>query len=101
MSTTPLQNRVYNEKIVTPSYAKRNTSIGLGVFFSVLYIVLIIFALYLSWKCNGGFDFPSVIVAVFFPWIYIIYYLVAKNKKCASRRCQAGVDKCDIELKEL
>lgn len=93
-----LQNRVYNDKIVTPSYSKKNTYISIGVLGSVFYIIMIIFAIYLSWKCNGGFDFASVLVAIFFPWIYIIYYIFARNKKCASRRCQAGqAEQCKKE----
>jgi hypothetical protein len=88
-------NRVYNEKIVPKKKTKYNSySIGLSVFFFIFYLILIIFAIHLSLKCNGGFDFPSMMVAVFFPWIYIIYYLIAKNNKCALRRCQAGVDVC-------
>lgn len=68
-------------------------AISFGVSFGIFYLILIIIALYLVWKCNGGFDLASVLVAVFFPWIYIIYYIFARNKKCALRQAQAAVEK--------
>lgn len=67
-------------------------TINLSINFSLFYLALIVFALYLVWKCNGKFDFPSVIVAIFFPWIYIIYYAVAKNGTCALRQAQEAFD---------
>ena len=51
--------------------------------YSILYVIthLIIsfFALYLSWKCNGGFDIISFLVAFFCPYLYIMYALAAKG----------------------
>jgi hypothetical protein len=41
-------------------------------------------AIFLTWKCNGGkFDLLSFIIALFFPYIYIIYILATRGM-CAA-----------------
>ena len=51
-------------------------------FVSMLYFVVMIFALYLSFLCNNGFDLGSFAMAVFFPYIYIIYKLATVKNFC-------------------
>ncbi len=43
--------------------------------FYILYTMTSLFALYLSFKRNNGVDVGSFLVALFFPWLYIAYYL--------------------------
>jgi hypothetical protein len=38
-------------------------------------------AIYLSWKCNKGFDLTSFIIALIFPYLYIMY-IFATNGTC-------------------
>lgn len=43
--------------------------------YGIFHLTLSIFALYLSFRCNGRFDLPSFIVALLFPYIYVPYAL--------------------------
>ena len=43
--------------------------------FQVIYVICTIVALYLSFQRNKGFNLGSFLVALFFPIIYIIYYV--------------------------
>ena len=47
--------------------------------FMLIYLAIAVFALYLSFKCNGGFDILSFLAALFFPYIYIPYVLATKG----------------------
>ena len=46
--------------------------------YGVFHIFISILALFLSFKCNDGFDFWSFIIALFLPYIYIIYIFALK-----------------------
>jgi len=48
-------------------------------FYTVLHIVLSFFAVYLSYKCNEGFNLSSFLVAIFFPYVYIVYKLATRG----------------------
>jgi hypothetical protein len=41
-----------------------------------------LFAIYLSFKCNKGFSFGSFFMAIFFPYIYIIYKYATTGSFC-------------------
>lgn len=43
--------------------------------YSVFYLGLSMLAIYLSFRCNGGFDLVGFLGALFFPFIYIPYKL--------------------------
>ena len=43
------------------------------IFYRIFHTILVLFALYLSFKCNKGFDILAFLMAIFFPYIYIIY----------------------------
>ena len=50
------------------------------ILYFVTHIIIGFFACYLSIKCNGGnVNVLSMLVALFFPYIYILYVLIAKN----------------------
>ena len=38
----------------------------------------------LSFKCHGGFNLGSFIVALFCPWIYIIWTLVTRGPRMCT-----------------
>ena len=45
----------------------------------LIYLIIAIIALYLSFKRNNGFNLGSFLVALFFPPIYIIYYFATND----------------------
>ena len=47
--------------------------------YSVFHLVMSLVAIYLSFKCNKGFDMGSFVVAFCCPYIYIIYILATQG----------------------
>jgi hypothetical protein len=48
--------------------------------YMVFHIIMAFVAIYLSWKCNNGkFNLLSFLIALFFPYIYIIYILATRG----------------------
>jgi hypothetical protein len=48
--------------------------------FMVFHSIMALFAIYLSWKCNGEkFDLVSFLIAIFVPYLYVIYILATKG----------------------
>lgn len=48
--------------------------------YMIFHIIMAFVAVFLSWKCNGGrFDLLSFLIAIFFPYIYIIYILATRG----------------------
>lgn len=54
-------------------------------FISLIHTILAIFALYLSFICNKGFDLPSFIGAACCPYIYILYVFAIRPDLCGFR----------------
>ena len=50
--------------------------------YSIFHFILTLFAIYISFKCNEGFDFLSLLMAIFFPYIYIIYKYATSDNFC-------------------
>ena len=51
--------------------------------YSIFHSILSFFAIYLSFKCNkGSFNFVDFFMAIFFPYIYIIYKYVNNKRLC-------------------
>ena len=46
---------------------------------SIFHMLVIFFALYLSFKCNGGFNILSFLIAFCCPYCYILYALAIKG----------------------
>jgi hypothetical protein len=44
-----------------------------SVFFTITHLIISLFALYLSWRCNNGFNILSFLAAFCCPYFYIIY----------------------------
>ncbi len=46
----------------------------------IFHIIMSFIAIYLSWKCNNGkFNILTFLIALFFPYIYIVYILATKG----------------------
>jgi hypothetical protein len=43
--------------------------------YTIIHSIASSYALYLSFEMNGGFSFGSFLVALFAPYLYIIYYI--------------------------
>lgn len=47
--------------------------------YGVFHTVLVFIAIYLTFKCNKGFEIWSFLAALFFPHFYIIYILATQG----------------------
>ena len=48
--------------------------------YMIFHIIMAFVAVFLSWKCNGGkFDLLTFLIALFFPYIYIIFILATRG----------------------
>ena len=69
------------------SYLEENTNVLVTVndstgkyIYIIFHIIMAFVAIFLSWKCNNGkFDLLSFLIALFFPYIYIIYILATRG----------------------
>ena len=81
----PIQDKLpvqYNNK----KYNKINCIIiknNKPTIYSIFHSILSFFAIYLSFNCNkGSFNFVDFFMAIFFPYIYIIYKYVNNKRLC-------------------
>lgn len=51
-------------------------------FLPVLHFVILMFALFLSFKCNRGFHFGAFLMACCCPQLYIVYSIAIHNGIC-------------------
>ena len=48
--------------------------------YMIFHIMMAFIAIFLSWRCNNGnFDILSFLIALLFPYVYIIYILATKG----------------------
>ena len=50
-----------------------------SVIYTIMHVIISLFAIYLSWKCNGGFSMISFICAVLCPHLYILWALATRG----------------------
>ena len=50
-----------------------------GMLYSIAHFIISLFAVYLSWRCNNGFNVLSFLVALFCPYLYILYALATRG----------------------
>ena len=67
-----------NQQPETPVIVYQTSGTGRYVY-SVFHLIMSFVAIYLSFKCNNGFNFSSFIVAFCCPYIYIIFILATKG----------------------
>jgi len=70
----PVENQQTEQSVVV--YQTSGTG---RYIYSVFHLIMSLVAIYLSFKCNKGFDMGSFIVAFCCPYIYIIYILATKG----------------------
>jgi hypothetical protein len=46
---------------------------------SIIWSLVTLFAIYLSFRCSNGFNIGQLLLAMLFPPIYIVYYLATGN----------------------
>ena len=47
--------------------------------YMVTHLIISFFAIYLSWRCNNGFNLSSFVVALLCPYLYIIWALATRG----------------------
>ena len=47
--------------------------------YMVTHLIISFFAIYLSWRCNNGFNLVSFLAALLCPYLYIIWALATKG----------------------
>jgi hypothetical protein len=47
--------------------------------YMVTHLIISFFAIYLSWRCNNGFNLFSFVVALLCPYLYIIWALATRG----------------------
>lgn len=57
---------------------------GVVITYGAIHFLAFLFAVYLSFKCHGSFHLPSFIVALFCPWIYIVWVFATKGPKMCT-----------------
>jgi hypothetical protein len=50
--------------------------------YSVFHMIISVFAIYLSFKCNASFDFLSFVAALCCPYLYILYKFATSEDLC-------------------
>ena len=53
-----------------------------GPMYSIFHTITAVFALYLSFKCNRGFNLPDFLLACCCPVLYILYRFVVSPDFC-------------------
>ena len=63
--------------------SRRNSQLRpMPCMYGVFHMIISIFALYLSFKCNNGFALGDFLLALFCPVLYIIYRLAVSENFC-------------------
>lgn len=70
--------------LVTEPVAKKENS-PVKTMYSIFHLVVSVFALYLAFKCNNGFDLGGFLLACCCPYIYIIYKFATSDNFCGIR----------------
>lgn len=58
---------------------KENKEYSCKYIYLIFHMLMTMIAVYLSYRCNKGFDFSGFIAALIFPYIYIIYTFSSKG----------------------
>jgi hypothetical protein len=65
-----------------------NNCSGGSWFYEIFHTIIALFALYLSFQCNGGFDLGAFLLACICPYIYIPYVLFTHSDRCGLQWVQ-------------
>lgn len=56
------------------------------IMYNISHLIMAIFALYLSFKCNPDFDLGAFLMALVFPYIYIAWKFATSSDFCGLRK---------------
>lgn len=74
----PNNTKPKSEEKVIEKMENCDSGVGTAIF-SIFHIMLSLVAIYMSFRCNKGFDFGSFLAACCCPYIYVIYVLATKG----------------------
>ena len=77
----------YGSACGSVEYFANNCSGG-SWFYEIFHTIIALFALYLSFQCNGGFDLGAFLLACICPYIYIPYVLFTHSDRCGLQWVQ-------------
>ena len=67
---------------ITESPIQENNNNNGKSIYAVFHTIISILAVYLSFRCNQNINYISILIALFFPYIYIIYSVIMHNGIC-------------------
>lgn len=73
------------------SKEKQSTMTSGYSIYGVIHLAAFLFAIYLSFKCNKGFDLGAFVMALIFPYLYIIYKFATDSTFCGLREAAKAV----------
>lgn len=76
---------------------KRNEECASREIYTVFHSIMSFIAIYLSYRCNRGFDLNSFLVACCCPYLYIIYTLATKGS-CGIISSNEGIPSSPLKL---
>lgn len=83
----PSSSQLKNNKKVKETFINLQPSNAYALFHSIASI----FALYVSFRCSGGFDFVSFMWALCCPWLFLIYVAATKGLNFCAKNPFEGV----------
>lgn len=87
----PIQNNE-NQNMLIDEYNKNKKPYNMTkCIYCITHIIISFFAIYLSWKCNDGFNLLSFMTAFICPYLYIIWALATRGG------CGLFESKCKLE----
>jgi hypothetical protein len=69
--------------IVPTTIIIQDTSAATSIY-SIFHTMLSIIAIYLSVRCNPKINYTSIVIAIFCPYLYIIYSIIMHNGICPA-----------------
>jgi hypothetical protein len=72
MSSTYTQDFELNEENIQQKSSP-------GSLYMISHMIISFFAIYLSWRCNNGFNLMSFLLALICPYLYIIFALATRG----------------------
>jgi hypothetical protein len=67
----------------------------------ISHLIISFFAIYLSWKCNNGFNLISFTIALFCPYLYIIWVLATNGGCGIFDDCNKSVSSSSYDLSPI
>lgn len=69
----------YEPAYYVPEEEHKKQKPNYGSIYMITHIIISFFAIYLSWRCNGGFNVLHFFAALLCPYLYIIWALATRG----------------------